>query len=156
MKRRHFFGLCALLMSALVVTYSQKPQTSLKEFKLTTTQQREYLQLVKSKSGKTAMEAWARKHKLRIVSLKNYDVVIPEPGFERPTIQETSSCDATKCPVATGSYGITNTQGKITGWQAVNCTAKSCKWIKDSQGRYQRICADWKCENEGPPISTID
>jgi hypothetical protein len=156
MKRKHFFGICGLLLIALVGAYSQKPQTSSREVKLTTAQQKEYQQLVRSRAGKTAIETWARKHKLRIISLKDYDIVIPEPAFEHPNIQEASNCDATRCPVATGSYSITNTLGKITGYQAVRCTAKSCKWIKDSQGRYQRICGDWKCENEGPPISTID
>jgi len=152
MKRIYLFGVGSLLLIALVA-YSQTPPLRSRDSKLTTAQRQEYLQLIKSRSGETAIKTWARKNKLRIISLEDYDIVIPEPGFERPTIQEASSCDASKCPVATGSYSITNTLGKITGWQGVRCTAKSCKWIKDSQGRNQRICADWKCENEGPPIN---
>jgi hypothetical protein len=152
MKQRHLFGVCSLFLITLAA-YSQTPQLRSREVTLTTAQRQEYLQQVRSRSSKTAIAAWARKHKLRIISLKDYDIVIPDQGFEHPTIQEASNCDATKCPVATGSYGITNTLGKITGYQAVRCTAKSCKWIKDSQGRNQRICGDWKCENEGPPIS---
>lgn len=150
MKRIVLFGVGSLFLIALVA-FSQTPPLRSRELKLTTAQRQEYLQLVRSRSGETAIKAWARKHKLRIISLKDYDIVIPEPGFEPP--EAAGACDASKCPVATGSYSITNTLGKITGWQAVRCTAKSCKWVKDSQGRNQRICADWKCENEGPPIS---
>ena len=152
MKRISLIILTVLALALLVL--AQRQTSPSKTFKLTTAQQQEYVKLVKSNLGKSAVETWARRHKLQIVSLKNYDIiVIPEQGFQNPTIQEASNCDATKCPVATGSYSITNTLGRITGYQAVRCTAKSCKWIKDSQGRNQRICGDWKCENEGPPIS---
>jgi hypothetical protein len=151
MKRRYLFGVCSLVLLGLVVVHSQTPQSRSREFKLTAAQRQEYQQLVKSGSGKTAIEAWARKHKLRIVSLKDYDiVVIPEPGFERPTVQEASNCDPKNCPAATGSTTIVNTLGKVLGIQNVKCKASTCKWVKDAQGRNQRICGGRKCENDGP------
>lgn len=154
MKRSHLLAACGSVLIGLAVTYSQTPESKLKPFKLTTAQHQEYLQLVKSDSGKAAVEAWARRNKLQILSFKAYSImVIPKTDLGDhtvPTVEEAAKCDPKNCPVATGTQAIVNSQGKILGAQTISCKAGSCKWIKDSQGRWNRICGSWKCENSGP------
>jgi hypothetical protein len=110
----------------------------------------EYKQLRKSEAGESGVRAWARKHKLEIVSLKGYDIlVIPEqaPVNEPPAV---SKCDARKCPVADLTYGVKNYGGKIVGMQWQTCTAGSCKLVRDPvTGGWKRNCGDWKCKDVG-------
>lgn len=109
-----------------------------------------YMQLIKSGAGESGVRAWARKHKLEIVRLKGYDIlVIPEqaPVNESPFA---TKCDATKCQEASGTSWVNNTHGQIVGYQNLTCIAKSCKWVKDPlTGGYRRMCGDWKCKNDG-------
>jgi hypothetical protein len=114
----------------------------------------EYVGLVKANRGEAAVRAWASKHKLEIVSLKGYDImVIPGQGIQSPTTAEAAgSCDATKCPTAKGGYAVANTAGQGVGWRGITCTATSCYWTKDALGRWNRICGDWKCKDDGSVI----
>jgi hypothetical protein len=108
----------------------------------------EYKQLVKSKAGESAVRAWARKHKLEIVSLKGYNIqVIPEqPQVSEP--EAAQACDAKKCPLSEGSVEVYNRLGVYIGTQFIKCKAGSCKWVKNpATGRWQRVCGNWKCEN---------
>jgi hypothetical protein len=115
---------------------------------LTSALRNEYVQLRKSNAGEPAVRAWVKKHKLEIVSLKGYDImVIPEQATQTPTVQEANSCDPKKCPAASGSYGVFNTRNQYLGEQFFTCKANTCKWVKDSQGRWNRICGGWKCNN---------
>lgn len=116
---------------------------------VTTAMWKEYEQLLKSKSGEASVRSWARRNKLQIVSQKGYEVtVIPE---QRPTTdpgpQELGACDARKCPTANAAYPVTNSLGQMVGYQYMKCTAGSCKWVKDSEGRWNRICGNWKCSD---------
>lgn len=157
----------ALALALLVSTYSQTPQSEAGSFAttqdqtkaqeqtkrgalLTPAMREEYTGLVKSDAGEAAVRAWARKHKLEIVSLKGYDIlVIPEQGPQNPTVQEAANCDAKKCPTADGTSSVFNTLNQHVGFQVIKCKATSCKWVKDINGRWQRFCGGWKCENDG-------
>ena len=119
---------------------------------ITPEMQREYVQLIKSRSGKAAVQAWARKHKLEVVSLKGYDILVPERPPTRDQPEEVGACDATKCPIAVGTVELKDRLGKYLGLQFLKCTAGGCTWVKDSNGRYLRLCGKWKCENDGPRI----
>lgn len=120
---------------------------------LTPAMRKEYAELVKSNSGEAAVRAWARRHKLEIVSLKAYDImVIPEQSPQDPPEQElfAGSCDPKKCDTASGISNVKNLKGQIVGFVVVKCTAGSCKWVKDANGKWQRRCGDWSCNSDGP------
>jgi hypothetical protein len=144
-----------LLVSAYAQTPTQRttPSTQAQQTKidavLTPDMQKEYVQLTKSRAREADVRSWARRHKLEIVSLKGYDiVVIPEQPPHRGSPEEASNCDAKKCPKVTGAYGVANTLGALVGWQSTSCTAKSCTWRWDQYFKsWTRICGDWKCEN---------
>ncbi len=150
MKRTSVVAVCALMLSALILALGQAPQR--KKFSLTDAQQQEYVQLVRSNSGKTAIEAWAHKHKLQIVSLKGYDiVVIPEqPPTPSSNPEEVSACDVTKCGLVSGVANISNTKGVIVGFQAMTCKATRCHFVwNDKLKSYTRICTDYRCATVG-------
>jgi hypothetical protein len=155
MKRSHLFGVCSLVLMGLLVAHSQTPQSRPRAFKLTTAQQQEYVKLVKSNSGKAAVRAWARKHKLEIISLKGYNItVIPEQEPQYPTDQElrAAACDPKTCPTLVGSSMVLDAGGTFLGVQQMNCTAKQCKliWIEIGGKRVQvKHCTDYKCADAG-------
>jgi hypothetical protein len=145
----------ALALALLVCAYSQTPQSRPRAFKLTTAQQQEYAKLVESKSGKTAVEAWARKHKLEIVSLKGYSItVIPEQEPQYPTDPErAAACDPKLCPTAGGVATVVDAGGKLVGVQTKTCKASKCElvWVEIGGKRVQiRKCSGWTCVAEGP------
>ena len=171
MRRISLIILAALALTVLVSAYSQTPtqqtnrnvqvqQTSQaqgtdRDGLITPAMKKEYLQLLKSRSSKAAVQDWARKYKLRIVHLKEYDILVPEqPPTREP--EEVGACDATKCPIAVAYMTLKNRLGEILGEQEIKCKAGSCKWIKDLQGRYLRLCGSWKCENVGPLLVRLD
>ena len=150
MKRSHLFGVCSLVLMALLVANSQTPESRRRAFKLTTAQQQEYAKLVESKSGEAAVRAWARKHKLEIVSLKGYSItVIPEQEPQYPTDQERATkCDPKSCQTFRGSTIVLDVAGTLVGQQEVICTARQCKfiWIEIGGKRVQvKHCFDHKC-----------
>jgi hypothetical protein len=149
----------AMVLALLVSTYSQTPRSkapgsSAPQLQkdqgdwFTPTMRKELMELVKSRSGEAAVRAWARRHKLEIVRLKGYDIlVIPEQAAVEKT---GGACDATKCPTAYGSYPVHNTLGQAVGTQAITCQAKNCTWIwNDEKKGWNRICGDWQCKNVG-------
>lgn len=165
MKRITMIFMATLTLALLVYTQSRTTISPLmkaqaaqesRDTPVTPAMWKEYEQLLKAKSGEASVRSWARRHKLEIVSLKGYDFqVIPE---QRPTAdpgpQEISACDAKKCPTANAAYTVTNTLGQMVGYQYMKCAAGSCKWVKDSQGRWNRICGNWKCtDGQRVPLS---
>lgn len=163
MKRITMILLATLMFALLVYTQSRTTITPLMKAQaaqasrtdpVTPAMWKEYEQLLRSKSGEASVRSWATRNKLQIVSLKGYDVqVIPE---QRPTTdpgpQEIGACDAKKCPTANAAYPVKNSLGQDVGYQYMTCTAGSCKWVKDSQGRWNRICGNWKC-SDGKRVS---
>ena len=129
-------------------TQAGQVQKTERDTSLTPALRTEYVQLIKSRSSKAAIQDWARKHKLKIVSLKDYDILVPEqPPSRQP--EEVGACDATKCPIADATVQLKDRLGRDLGVQFLKCKAGSCKWVKDNDGRYMRLCGSWKCENEG-------
>ena len=128
MKRITMILIATLVLALLVYAQSRTPVQAPETRQaarpasgktLTPAMRDEYKQLRKSEAGESGVRAWARKHKLEIVSLKGYDIlVIPEqaPVNEPPAV---SKCDARKCPVADLTYGVKNYGGKIVGMIAL-------------------------------------
>lgn len=117
---------------------------------LTPAMRDEYKQLVKSNAGESGVRAWARKHKLEIVRLKGYDILVIPEQPQVNQIAAAQACDAKKCPIAEGSIGVINRLGKVLGIQDISCQAGSCKWVRNpTTGNWMRQCGNWKCENVG-------
>jgi hypothetical protein len=120
---------------------------------MTSAAREDYVKLVKARASESAIKDWARKNKLVIASLKSYDIiVVPEQSPVTDAVAA-AAYDATKCPTADGLYPIKNTLGQTIGAQNLLCKASSCSWVKDEQGRWNRICGGWKCENTGKIMS---
>lgn len=161
MKRISLTILSGLVLVLLVSAYAQTPtqrispstqaqQTKI-EAVLTPDMQREYAELVKSRSREADVRSWARRNKLEIVSLKGYDiVVIPEQPPHRTGPEEVSNCNPKYCGSVSGVNPVTNTLGAIVGFQAMTCTARSCKFVWNKQLKsYTRICGGWNCQTVG-------
>lgn len=164
MKRISLIILGGLALVLLVSAYAQTPtqQTSVstqaqqtkRDRVLTPDMQREYVQLIKSRSSEEDVQSWARKHKLQIVHLKEYDILVPEQP-PRTNPEEVGACDYKQCPKAGGGYDVKNTNGKVVGYQPTTCTASSCNWVKNpTTGTWNRMCGGWKCEDAGGVINT--
>ena len=116
----------------------------------------EYTKIVRSKQGEAAIKAWARKHKLEIVSLKGYDIVVAAPDRQEITDDlQRLGCSVSTCPTASGYVVVMDkfNPKKEVGTQRLTCKATTCKfeYNKDLK-RYIRRCGGYKCTTTGSVI----
>lgn len=162
MKRISMIIAATLTLALLVSTHSQTPQSSASGVTtaqaqtsqgtlLTPAMRQEYVGLVTLDSGEAAVRAWARKHKLEIVSLKGYNIqVINEevPQALPDDVVFAQNCDPKEC-FKSSIEVVTNTKGQTIGYQHEDCRANKCKFVQINPGekppRYKRVCEGWIC-----------
>src|SRR3989442_9077185 len=110
MKRISLIILGGLALVLLVSAYGQTPtmqtnqntqiqqttqgQQTKRDSSFTPAMRSEYLQLMKSRAGEAAVRSWARKYKLEIVHLKEYDILVPQQPPTLPSNpKQASVCD---------------------------------------------------------------
>lgn len=163
MKRNSLITLVALALMTVLITAGSRisvttlagasaAQTSGGEV-LTSTMRDEYVRLAKAKAPESAVKDWAKKHKLEIISLKGFDIVVIRQQIAPKGTRATDVLDPKQYPKGAGFIEMKTSQGLATGLQSTFCPMKKCFWRSDPVGGVILVCLPpGSCSNTGPFI----
>jgi hypothetical protein len=115
---------------------------------LTTAMRDEYVKLAKAKASEAAVQDWARKNDLVILSKNGYDIVVIRKQAAPPGTSADTVVAPNQYPPGAGFVEIKNSQKIATGIRGVLCPMKKCSWRQDGI----MVCIPGYCSNTGMTV----